>query len=160
MTQISLHSCCRLLSLVSCARHNQRICNVFYVDPAVHKETPRCNRTSPIYVQYIKENQTPHHFRLCRHFEDYVAGVSERSHEFCWVENRGLTEMVMGLREGEAPSSCLDKPKSQNVETCEIRMEPSLLDCDLRDTRARNELAVRSPASQGNLTILFGFVFL
>lgn len=39
--------------------------------------------------------------------------------------------MVMGwLREARPP---LDKLELQTVETCEIRMEPSLLRCDLED---------------------------
>ena len=55
-----------------------------------------------------------------------------------------------GLREAQPP---LDKLELQTVETCEIRMEPSLLRCDLED-RGTQRLAVHSAASQTSPLIL------
>lgn len=48
-----------------------------------------------------------------------------------------------GLREAQPP---LDKLELQTVETCEIRMEPSLLRCDLKDrARSGSPSAVQLP---------------
>lgn len=67
-----------------------------------------------------------------------------------------------GLREAQPP---LDKLELQTVETCEIRMEPSLLRCDLKD-RARSgspsavQLPRQTPSFCPPLPLLFWFAFL
>lgn len=67
---------------------------------------------------------------------------------FLWAEADGGQGRVRwdgdgGLREAQPP---LDKLELQTVETCEIRMEPSLLRCDLKDrARSGSPSSVRLP---------------
>lgn len=63
---------------------------------------------------------------------------------------------MVGLREAQPP---LDKLEFQTVETCEIRMEPSLLCCDLKDMGTQ-WLNIHSTTCQTNPLILPPFVVL
>lgn len=67
---------------------------------------------------------------------------------FVWAEAGAGQEWVQwdgdrGLRKAQPP---LDKFELQTVETCEIRMEPCLLCCDLKDrARSSSPFTVRLP---------------
>lgn len=86
---------------------------------------------------------------------------------FLWVEASGRLGWVRcdgdgDLREAQPP---LDKLEFQTVETCEIRMEPSLLRCYLKDREHSNspstaQLPTQTPPASAPLLYLFRFAFL
>lgn len=105
-----------------------------YVDPAGHKETQRGKG----HYLYKKPNSSS--FQALPTFKGLCSRSQRRVTDrvFRWPEAGGGQGVRWdgdgGLREAETP---LDKLELQTVETCEIRMEPSLLHCDLKD-RARS----------------------
>lgn len=120
-TQILLHSCyLTWSSLPSCwSCWTQR-------------NTER-QRTSPEY----KKTPSSSSFQALPTFKGLGSQSQRRVTDsvFLWVEEGGRQGWVRWDGDGELCEAQppLDKLELQTVETCEIRMEPSLLRCDLKD---------------------------
>lgn len=167
--QIFLHSSCRLFDVGFVCPVSYRISCDFIGRSRLLQGNTEEYRTSP--ALFFKTH-TPHHFRICVHLCKGLLNWSQKKvsdSAFLWMEavagqgwvrHDGDGGWGRGVRETQTP---LDKLELQTVE---IRMEPSLLYCDLKDRAGKDspftvQLPRQTPdaPTQPPTPLLFWFTF-